>query len=67
MILRAFDEEKPMTWMGRFVRSTWWLVLSGVIPILVAGAGAIYIARELGAQKAEIVRLNAELHACMAR
>jgi len=42
----------------------WAFVAFTLAPALVAAGGAIYLARELGAQQAEIVRLRTELRAC---
>ena len=53
--------------LDRFFRSWWWLAISMVVPALLAGTGAVYLARKIAGQQAEIVRLGAELRACEAR
>lgn len=45
----------------RLNRSGWWLITSTVIPTLVVSAGALYFARYLGKQQAEIVLLRTQL------
>ena len=49
-----------------FFRSPWWLMLTMVIPALLAGAGGIYLAYVIGSQHAEIQDLRARLHQCEA-
>ena len=53
--------------LERFFRSRWWLAISMIVPVLVAGAGAVYLARKIAGQQAEIVRLSAELQSCRGR
>ena len=48
-------------------RSTWWFVATFVVPALVAGGGAIYLASVIAGQRTEIVHLGTELRACQAR
>ena len=50
-----------------FFRSRWWLAISVIIPALIACAGSVYLATQLGRQRAEIVRLSVDLAACRAR
>jgi hypothetical protein len=47
-----------------FVRSRWWLVVTMVIPALIAGAGSVYLAYVIGSQHTEINNLRARLHEC---
>lgn len=53
--------------LDRFFRSWWWLVISMVVPTILAGIGAVYLARKIAGQQAEIVRLSAELQSCRGR
>lgn len=53
-----------MNWFDRAVRSSWWLLGSGLIPMIGVAVLLAVFAREMKADKAELAKLRVQVATC---